>query len=73
MRSVPQRPLAGMAVLRWAALAGGVAVTWLGGSALIATLHSNDMEGYILVIAALLIVQAVLTWRALLRRGPAVA
>jgi hypothetical protein len=66
-------PLQRLPWLRWAALLGGVAVTWLGASALLATLHSTDVEGYILVIAAMLILQAALTWRAMLRRRPATA
>jgi hypothetical protein len=59
-----------MLTLRIAAMLGGAAVTWLGASAWYATLHDPHMEGYILIIAALLIVQAALTWRAMLRRLP---
>ena len=44
-------PLRGVPVLRWCALLGALAVTYLGGSALWATLHSRDTEGYILLIS----------------------
>ena len=63
-------PLRRVRTLCFAALLGGAAVTWLGASAWYATLHSADVEGYILLIGALLVVQAALTWRALLRRPP---
>ncbi|HEX5284796.1 MAG TPA: hypothetical protein VFW30_11815 [Bryocella sp.] len=62
-------PLRRSALLRWAAALGAVAILWLGGSALVSMLRGNhSWEGYILIIAALLVVQAALTWRALLRR-----
>lgn len=67
-------PLWRVAWLRWAAAIGGAAIAWLGGKALIAVIRGNhSFEGYILIIAFLLVVQAALTWRALLRRQAATA
>lgn len=64
-------PLRRIASLRWAAALGALAVLWLGGNALIAVARGNhSFEGYILIIALLLVIQAALTWRALLRRAP---
>lgn len=64
-------PLRRIVTLRWTAALGAIAITWLGGSALTAVLRGNhSFEGYILLIAALLIVQAGLTWRAMLNRAP---
>jgi hypothetical protein len=61
-------PLRRLAWLRWAAALGAAAIAWLGGSALLAVLRGdNSFEGYILIIAALLVVQALLTWLTLLR------
>ena len=65
-------PLRRIAWLRWAAAIGGVAIMWRGGSALVSMLRGDhSWEGYILIIAFLLVIQAALTWRALLRRQPA--
>ena len=50
-------------LLRRTAIAGTLALAWLASKALIGTLRGNDFEGYILLIALLLFVQAVLTWR----------
>lgn len=62
-------PLRRIARLRWAAALGAFAILWRGGSALVSMLRGNhSWEGYILIIALLLVVQAALTWRALLRR-----
>lgn len=67
-------PLRRIASLRWAAALGAIAIMWLGGRALIAVIRGDhSFEGYILIIAFLLVVQAALTWRTLLRRQPAVA
>ncbi|HTV09372.1 MAG TPA: hypothetical protein VMD97_10045 [Candidatus Aquilonibacter sp.] len=66
-------PLRRVRTLRFAAMLGGVAVTWLGASAWYAMIHNPHFEGYILIIAALLIVQAALTWRAMLRRAAVAA
>lgn len=66
-------PLRHFRWMRWAAMAGGVAVTCLGARALLSTLNSTDIEGYILIIAAMLILQAALTWRTMLRRNAAAA
>jgi hypothetical protein len=67
-------PLRRLAWLRWAAALGGIAITWLGGSALIAVIRGDhSFEGYILLIALLLVIQAALTWRALLRRPAVIA
>ena len=46
---------------------GGVAMLWLGGSALRAAFYGADFEGYVLLIALALIVQSVLTLFALPR------
>lgn len=67
-------PLRRIASLRWAAALGAAAIFWVGGSALLSMLRGNhSWEGYILIIAFLLVIQAALTWRALLRRQPAAA
>ena len=67
-------PLRRIAWLRWAAALGAVAIMWRGASALVSMLRGNhSWEGYILIIAFLLVIQASLTWRALLRRRPATA
>lgn len=67
-------PLRRLTWLRWIAALGAAAITWLGGSVLIALMRGEtDFEGYILIIAAMLVVQAALTWRAMLRRNPVVA
>ncbi|HEV2578578.1 MAG TPA: hypothetical protein VGU25_15340 [Acidobacteriaceae bacterium] len=67
-------PLRRIAWLRWAAALGAVAIMWRGGSALISMLRGDhSWEGYILIIASLLMIQAALTWRALLRSQPASA
>lgn len=67
-------PLRRIAWLRWAAALGAVAILWRGGSALVSMLRGDhSWEGYILIIAFLLVVQAALTWRALLRQQPAIA
>ena len=50
-------------LLRRTALAGTLGLLWLASKALIGTLRGNDFEGYILLIALLLFVQAVLTVR----------
>ncbi len=61
-------PLRRVAALRWAAALGGAAIMWLGGNALFAVIRGDhSFEGYILIIACLLMIQAALTWRALLR------
>ena len=63
-------PLRRFAWLPWAAALGGAAIAWLGGSALVAVLRGDHtFEGYILIIALLLVVQAALTWRAMLRHN----
>jgi hypothetical protein len=60
-------PLRRFRWLRWAAALGAVAITWLGSSALLAVGRGdNSFEGYILLIALLLIVQAGMTWSELL-------
>jgi hypothetical protein len=65
-------PMRRIATVRWAAAVGAIAIMWLGGSAFVAVLRGNhSFEGYILIIAVLLVVQAALTWRTLLRRQPA--
>ncbi|HEY4011672.1 MAG TPA: hypothetical protein VGM11_16075 [Acidobacteriaceae bacterium] len=65
-------PLHRLTWLRWTAAVGGVAIAWLGGSALVPVVRGDhSVEGYILIIAILLVVQSALTWRALLRRQPA--
>ncbi len=67
-------PLRRIASLRWAAAIGGAAILWLGSSALIKMLRGDhSFEGYILIIAFLLVVQAGMTWRTLLRRQVASA
>jgi hypothetical protein len=67
-------PLRRILTLRWAAALGAVAIMWVGGNALISMLRGNhSWEGYILIIAFLLIVQAALTWRAMVRRQTAAA
>ena len=47
--------------LRMAAMAGSLALVWLASSALKATFGRGHFEGYVLLIALALIVQAVLT------------
>jgi hypothetical protein len=67
-------PLRRIVSLRRAAALGAAAILWLGGSALVAVIRGDhSFEGYILLIAFLLVIQAVLTWRALLRRHTAIA
>lgn len=67
-------PLRRIAWLRWAAALGAIAIAWRGGSALVALVRGDhSFEGYILIIAFLLVVQASLTWRTLLRRQSATA
>jgi hypothetical protein len=67
-------PLRRIAWLRWAAALGAVAIMWRGGSALVSMLRGNhSWEGYILIIASLLVIQAALTWHALLGGQPAAA
>lgn len=62
-------PLRRLALLRWADAIGGLAIAWLGGSALLAVIRGDhSFEGYILIIALSLVIQAGLTWRAMLRR-----
>ena len=61
-------------LLRLLAAIGCVGMFWLSGKALLGLLRGNDFEGYILLIALLLAVQAVLTlvtmpWMGE-RRGP---
>jgi len=60
-------PLRRVKLLRWLALAGCLPVLYLAIGALYSTLHSTDTEGYILLISMALIVQAILTWIALIR------
>lgn len=61
-------PLRRIAWLRWAAALGAVAIMWRGGSALVSMLRGDhSWEGYILIIAFLLVIQAALTWLTLLR------
>lgn len=67
-------PLFRFRLLRWLVFTGTLAVTWLGGKALVAVVRGDySFDGYILIIAAALIVQAALTWRALLRHQAASA
>lgn len=67
-------PLRRIRSLRWAVSLGAVAIAWLGGSALVAMGRGDhSFEGYILLIALLLIVQAGLTWSDLLRSRSASA
>jgi hypothetical protein len=47
--------------LKPVAMAGSLAIAGLGGSALFATLHGPHFEGYVLVIALALLLQALLT------------
>jgi len=47
--------------LRVIAMVGSVAILWLAGIALKATIGGAHLEGYVLLIALALIVQAVLT------------
>ena len=48
--------------LRAVAMIGSLSVLWLAGTALKATIDGAQLEGYVLLIALALIVQAVLTW-----------
>ncbi len=52
-------------LLRRTALVGTLAIIWLAAKALIATFTGTHFEGYILLIALLLLVQAALTMRSL--------
>ena len=56
------------ASLRALALGGSLPLLWLAGKALIATLRGAHLEGYVLLIALALIVQAILTLSTLSRR-----
>ena len=56
-----------LAALRIVALGGTLPLLWLAGTALNATLRGAHLEGYILLIALALIVQAILTLFTLLR------
>ncbi len=67
-------PLRRFRWLRWAAALGAAAITWLGSSALLAVGRGDhSFEGYILLIALLLIVQAGMTWSELLRGRTSIA
>ena len=48
-------------------MVGSLPMLWLAGAALKATTGGAQLEGYILLIALALIVQAVLTWLTLTR------
>ena len=54
-------------LLRRTSIAGTLALVWLASKALIGTLRGNDLEGYILLIALLLLVQVALTMRSVPR------
>jgi len=67
-------PLRRLTSLRWTAAIGGIAIAWLGGRALIGVVRGDhSFEGYILIIALLLVIQAALTWSTLLKRPAAIA
>jgi hypothetical protein len=69
MLTLPLRRVLGF---RIAAILGAAAIAWLGGNALVAVARGDhSFEGYILIISILLIIQAGLTWRAMLRRRAA--
>jgi hypothetical protein len=53
--------------LRWVVVAGGLAIMWMGATAVRATVTGPHFEGYAVILGSLLVLQGVLTLSVFLR------